>query len=156
MSASSLQILLRNGAFLTQRPPACRPEEFFKGAAAGSISLVKNSAYGVFNFMSLLMGSVSKGLAVLSMDDDFVQRFSERPANTQEAFIQGAQVRQGDGDRWSTPKIWALQMLLVLEKNLVQVGCIASQALSMPKMSCMRSSKCTPIVIHNGLKNSRY
>lgn len=73
--------------------PRGRPEEFFKGAAAGSISLVKNSAYGVFNFMSLLMGSVSKGLAVLSLDDDFVQRFSERPANTQEAFIQGAQVR---------------------------------------------------------------
>lgn len=75
------------------RPRSRRPEEFLRGAAAGSISLVKNSAYGVFNFMSLLMGSVSKGLAVLSLDDDFVQRFSERPANTQEAFIQGAQVR---------------------------------------------------------------
>jgi hypothetical protein len=119
----------RNGAYLRQRPPACRPEEFFKGAAAGSISLVKNSAYGVFNFMSLLMGSVSKGLAVLSMDDDFVQRFSERPANTQEAFIQGAQVRQGDDDRWSRPKIAAYHFFLVLEKNLVQVGCVASRAL---------------------------
>eukprot|EP00850_Spirogloea_muscicola_P001736 SM000006S19501 [mRNA] locus=s6:1093208:1119415:+ [translate_table: standard] len=77
--------------FFVEPAKATTPEEFLKGSVAGSISLIKNSTYGVLNTVSKLTGGVSKGLALLSFDDDYVQRFSQRPADAQETLIRGAQ-----------------------------------------------------------------
>eukprot|EP00850_Spirogloea_muscicola_P012926 SM000085S23276 [mRNA] locus=s85:540482:567052:+ [translate_table: standard] len=77
--------------FFVEPAKATSPEEFLKGSMAGSISLIKNSTYGVLNTVSKLTGGVGKGLALLSFDDDYVQRFSQRPADAQETLIRGAQ-----------------------------------------------------------------
>lgn len=48
------------------------PEDFARGMASGTVSLLRNSMYGVFNTAAKVTGSMSKGLAALSMDDDFI------------------------------------------------------------------------------------
>ncbi|KAK3275586.1 hypothetical protein CYMTET_16293 [Cymbomonas tetramitiformis] len=67
------------------------PEDFARGIAAGTISLLKNSVFGVFNTVGTVTGSFGKGLAVLSMDQDYIQRLHRRPASSQDTFVQGAQ-----------------------------------------------------------------
>jgi hypothetical protein len=40
----------------------------------GSLSLVKNSVYGLFNTVSKITGSVGKGIANLSFDSEYMQK----------------------------------------------------------------------------------
>lgn len=54
------------------------PEAFTRGLATGTMSLIKNSMYGVFDTVSHVTGGVSKGLAALSLDDVYYQRFQSR------------------------------------------------------------------------------
>ncbi|RHY32727.1 hypothetical protein DYB32_002309 [Aphanomyces invadans] len=55
------------------------PGQFVKGLTRGTESLVKNSVYGTFNAASKLTGSISTGLATLSMDKSYIQSRSNRP-----------------------------------------------------------------------------
>ncbi|CAD7705163.1 unnamed protein product [Ostreobium quekettii] len=65
------------------------PEAFTRGLAAGTMSLIKNSMYGVFDTVSHVTGGVSKGLAALSLDDVYYQRFQSRHGTNRENVIQG-------------------------------------------------------------------
>ncbi|CAK4689260.1 unnamed protein product [Aphanomyces euteiches] len=53
--------------------------QFVKGLTRGTESLVKNSVYGTFNAASKLTGSISTGLANLSMDKTYIQSRTNRP-----------------------------------------------------------------------------
>ncbi|RHY83272.1 hypothetical protein DYB31_000499 [Aphanomyces astaci] len=55
------------------------PGQFVKGLTKGTESLVKNSVYGTFNAASKLTGSISTGLATLSMDKTYIQSRINRP-----------------------------------------------------------------------------
>ncbi|KAF0695189.1 Aste57867_13953 [Aphanomyces stellatus] len=55
------------------------PGQFVKGLTKGTESLVKNSVYGTFNAASKLTGSISTGLATLSMDKVYIQSRTNRP-----------------------------------------------------------------------------
>jgi hypothetical protein len=50
------------------------PAAFGKGLAKGSLSLVKNSMYGLFNAAHKATSAAAGSLAALSMDDDFIKR----------------------------------------------------------------------------------
>lgn len=70
------------------------PEEFGKGLAKGSISLAKHTTYGLFNTVSKLTGTASKGLATLSFDDDYlkkrkIQQTTEKPKHLGEGLLYG-------------------------------------------------------------------
>jgi hypothetical protein len=54
------------------------PQAFGKGLAKGSISLLKHTFTGVFGAASKITGSVGKGVAILTMDDEFIARNSGR------------------------------------------------------------------------------
>eukprot|EP01132_Coremiostelium_polycephalum_P004812 gene4812-5998_t len=49
-------------------------EEFTRGVAKGTKSLVKNSLYGIFNSASKITGSIGKAIAPLSMDDTYLNQ----------------------------------------------------------------------------------
>jgi vacuolar protein sorting-associated protein 13A/C len=67
------------------------PDEFARGVASGTVSLLKNSAYGIFHTVGQVTGGMSKGLAVLSMDRQYIQRFNRRPVSAADGIKQGAQ-----------------------------------------------------------------
>lgn len=50
------------------------PQDFARGIAKGTTSLVKNSVNGIFTTASKISGSLGKGLATLSMDSEFVKQ----------------------------------------------------------------------------------
>ncbi|KYQ89086.1 vacuolar protein sorting-associated protein 13 family protein [Tieghemostelium lacteum] len=50
------------------------PDDFTKGVAKGAKSLVKNSIYGIFNSASKLSGSIGRAVALLSMDESYLQQ----------------------------------------------------------------------------------
>ena len=50
------------------------PKAFGKGVAKGSKSLVKNTIYGVFNSLSKFTGTIGKGVANLSFDDEYIRK----------------------------------------------------------------------------------
>lgn len=54
------------------------PEAFTRGLATGTVNLIKNSMYGVLDTVGHVTGGVSKGLAMLSLDDMYYQRFKAR------------------------------------------------------------------------------
>jgi len=54
------------------------PEDFGKGLARGTTSLVKNSVYGIFNTASKISGSLGKGLATLAMDETYIREREKR------------------------------------------------------------------------------
>ncbi|EGG20936.1 vacuolar protein sorting-associated protein 13 family protein [Cavenderia fasciculata] len=59
------------------------PKDFGKGLAKGSISLVKNSVYGLFNTLTKVSGAVGKGVSLLSFDEQYLrnrQRLSQKKA----------------------------------------------------------------------------
>eukprot|EP00743_Colponemidia_sp_Colp-15_P008438 GILK01009172.1.p1 GENE.GILK01009172.1~~GILK01009172.1.p1 ORF type:complete len:1282 (+),score=242.95 GILK01009172.1:355-3846(+) len=47
------------------------PKDLGRGLAKGALSLVRHSIYGMFNTASKISGTISKGLAALSMDDEW-------------------------------------------------------------------------------------
>ena len=67
------------------------PDEFARGVASGTVSLIKNSAYGIFHTVGQVTGGMSKGIAVLSLDRHYMKRFNRRPVSAQEGIRQGAQ-----------------------------------------------------------------
>jgi vacuolar protein sorting-associated protein 13A/C len=50
------------------------PLDFGMGLIEGTGSLVKNTVSGTFQSINKLTGSVSTGVSMLSMDDDFLER----------------------------------------------------------------------------------
>uniref|UniRef100_A0A061SMK5 Vacuolar protein sorting-associated protein 13 family protein n=1 Tax=Tetraselmis sp. GSL018 TaxID=582737 RepID=A0A061SMK5_9CHLO len=66
------------------------PEVFARGVKAGTVSLLQKSAYGIFHSMGQVTGGMSKGLASLTMDKVYMQRFRRRPVSAQEGIRQGA------------------------------------------------------------------
>jgi len=70
------------------------PEEFGKGLAKGTLSLVKHSVYGTFNTVSKLSGAVGKGIATLSFDPEYIQKrqvrhVAEKPKHFGEGLLYG-------------------------------------------------------------------
>jgi len=69
------------------------PKEFGSGLGKGSQSLVKHTIYGLFNTASKLTGTTARGLATLSMDQDYISErgymVREHPNNIFEGFVQG-------------------------------------------------------------------
>ena len=67
------------------------PAAFGKGIAKGTSSLIKNSVYGVFNGAASVTGSLTKGLAAMSMDQDFIdsQRNTSRPEHLGDGVAKG-------------------------------------------------------------------
>ena len=63
------------------------------GLATGTFSLVKNSLHGAFNAASKVTGSIGKGLAALSMDDEYIARraafHQKKPRHLAEGLWQG-------------------------------------------------------------------
>eukprot|EP01132_Coremiostelium_polycephalum_P006743 gene6743-8360_t len=49
------------------------PQDFGKGLAKGTSSLVKNSVYGTFNTISKITNTIGTGVATLSFDDQYLQ-----------------------------------------------------------------------------------
>jgi len=58
------------------------PEEFAKGVATGTMHLIKNSMYGIFNSVGQMTEGVGKTLAMLSFDNNYYQRFQNKPRTT--------------------------------------------------------------------------
>ncbi|GLD95890.1 hypothetical protein PINS_up004568 [Pythium insidiosum] len=54
------------------------PQEFVYGLSRGTASLVKNSVYGTFNAASKFTGTLSSGIAALSMDNEYIRARNTR------------------------------------------------------------------------------
>jgi len=65
------------------------PQDFTIGLAKGSISLIKNTFTGVFGAASKITGSVGKGVAMLSMDDDFIAKNQRKNLEQPEHLAEG-------------------------------------------------------------------
>jgi len=69
------------------------PQEFGRGLAKGSLSLLKNSVYGLFNTISKITGAVGKGFASLSLDDEYLAnrqyRQRKKPRHLGEGLFMG-------------------------------------------------------------------
>jgi len=50
------------------------PEEFSRGLAKGSLSLLSHSIHGTFNTASKITGTIGKGVSMLTLDDNYVKR----------------------------------------------------------------------------------
>eukprot|EP01102_Stenamoeba_stenopodia_P019517 TRINITY_DN7393_c0_g1_i1.p1 TRINITY_DN7393_c0_g1~~TRINITY_DN7393_c0_g1_i1.p1 ORF type:complete len:919 (-),score=173.03 TRINITY_DN7393_c0_g1_i1:117-2720(-) len=70
-------------------------EDFRKGLAKGTKSLVNNSVSGMMNSTSKLTGTIGQGLTTLAMDRDYSSKHLERrlmkPKSGAEGFVAGAQ-----------------------------------------------------------------
>ena len=58
------------------------PAAFGRGLAKGTLSLVKNSIFGVMNVGTRITGSIGKGVAALSFDKDYL---ADRATDAREA-----------------------------------------------------------------------
>ena len=67
------------------------PREFALGLAKGSSSLVKHSVHGVFNTVSKISGTISKGVAMMSLDYEYQRQrdLAVQPRHIGEGFAQG-------------------------------------------------------------------
>eukprot|EP00755_Sulcionema_specki_P021014 Sspe_Gene.12885::Locus_4420_Transcript_1_1_Confidence_1.000_Length_11390::g.12885::m.12885/K19525/VPS13A_C; vacuolar protein sorting-associated protein 13A/C len=70
------------------------PEAFAKGVARGASSMTRHTTYGVFNMVSGITSSMSKGVATLSLDEDYLKERRKRQRmkaqNLQQGVTQGA------------------------------------------------------------------
>jgi hypothetical protein len=73
------------------------PDQFGKGLAKGTLSLVKNSVFGTFNTVSKISGSVGKGLGMLAMDEEYQRRRYEGARDRPSHFIDGLKQVGGGG-----------------------------------------------------------
>jgi len=71
------------------------PKDFGKGLAKGTQSLIKNTIYGTFNTLTKITGTIGKGIATLSMDDEYLaarqSRSQKKPKHLGEGFVMGVQ-----------------------------------------------------------------
>ncbi|KAJ3106617.1 hypothetical protein HDU97_005982 [Phlyctochytrium planicorne] len=72
-----------------------RPQDFGIGLAKGTTSLFKKTVYGVSDTLSKFAGSVSKGLAVITLDEEFqesrrLQNVRNRPRHAGQGVTTGA------------------------------------------------------------------
>nr|KAG5695916.1 hypothetical protein BaRGS_017354 [Batillaria attramentaria] len=69
------------------------PEEFAEGLALGVRSLFGHAVGGAAGAVSRITGTVGKGLAALTLDDDYQKKrreqLNKRPANAREGFARG-------------------------------------------------------------------
>lgn len=66
------------------------PAKFGRGLAQGSLSLVKGTVGGVFNTVGSITGSVSKGLAIASMDEKFMTSTGQKQQKVRGSVSRGA------------------------------------------------------------------
>jgi len=72
------------------------PKDFARGLGVGSVSLVQNFGYGVLNTTSKITGSVSKGFAQVTMDEQYLaerdaSKFANRNKSVAGGTLAGAQ-----------------------------------------------------------------
>lgn len=71
------------------------PEEFTKGFAKGTLSLVTNSVHGTFNTASKVTGSIGHGLSLLTFDKDYIREHqktaSTKPKDIREGLLEGTE-----------------------------------------------------------------
>merc|ERR1719322_414662 len=69
------------------------PEEFLEGLGAGALSLFENTVGGAAGAMSKMTGALGKGLAHITMDENFkkerMKNKSKQPADAKESFARG-------------------------------------------------------------------
>lgn len=58
---------------------------------AGTVSLVKNGCYGILGGVGQVAGGMSKGLALLTLDDQFLERWRDVPLGYQQRLLHAAQ-----------------------------------------------------------------
>lgn len=71
------------------------PKAFGKGLAVGTMSLLNNTVYGLFNTAAKISGSVTQGLASMSFDPEYLRarelaQLTERPRNVGDGLVLGA------------------------------------------------------------------
>ena len=66
------------------------PQDFAKGLAKGTTSLVKNTVYGVFNSASKITGTISKAATTVSMDSEWQAERARRARNRPTQVCLGA------------------------------------------------------------------
>ncbi|KAK9808775.1 hypothetical protein WJX72_003363 [[Myrmecia] bisecta] len=78
-------------AFFVEPAKARTPKQFAKGLGHGSMVLLRNTTFGIFNMIGQVSGGLSKGMAVLTMDQEYINRFRVRPSSYQQRLVQGLQ-----------------------------------------------------------------
>jgi len=71
------------------------PQDFGIGLAKGSLSLAKHTTFGLFNTVSKITATTGKGLATLTLDDEYVRQrqqtaIKEKPSHVGEGLLYGA------------------------------------------------------------------
>jgi len=71
------------------------PEEFSRGLAKGSLSLLSHSIHGTFNTASKITGTIGKGVSMLTLDDNYVKRrersSAKKARGVKEGLIDGTE-----------------------------------------------------------------
>jgi len=71
------------------------PKDFGKGLAKGTSSLVRNTFYGTFNTVAKITGTIGKGIATLSLDEEYLAERQtssrKKPKHIGEGLVMGAQ-----------------------------------------------------------------
>jgi len=65
------------------------PQDFGRGLAKGSLSLLRSTLSGVFGAVSKITSSVGKGVAAVTMDDEFIAKQQRRNQKAPEHIGQG-------------------------------------------------------------------
>ncbi|KAK9809768.1 hypothetical protein WJX73_004442 [Symbiochloris irregularis] len=77
--------------FITEPLKAENPKQFIIGVGYGSLALVKYGTFGCLLALEQLLGGMAKGLAVMTMDQEFINRFRVRPITYRQRLVQGLQ-----------------------------------------------------------------
>jgi hypothetical protein len=102
------------------------PGHFVKGLGRGTESLVKNSVYGTFNAASKLTGSISSGLANLSMDKSYIHARTSRkvkdvPTNVGAGLLLGTKQLGQVRNRYVVPILIYIDTCVLCVSNLWHV-----------------------------------
>jgi len=65
------------------------PQAFAKGLAKVTTSLVKNTMYATFDSMSKIIGALGKGVATLTMDDEYIKKRQANMRRKPRHFVDG-------------------------------------------------------------------
>eukprot|EP00727_Mastigamoeba_balamuthi_P014733 m51a1_g9886 hypothetical protein (3388) ;mRNA; f:25606-36846 len=70
------------------------PQAFGKGLAVGTLSLINNTVFGIFNTTARLSGAVSQAVAAVTFDDEYVrsrqlEHMRERPKHAGHGLLMG-------------------------------------------------------------------
>ncbi|DBA93880.1 TPA: hypothetical protein ACH3X3_013925 [Trebouxia sp. C0006] len=77
--------------FLAEPAKARNPSEFARGVGTGSVTLIKMASFGILTFIGQLTGGISKGMAMLTLDQDYISRFRNQPMTAQQRLIYALQ-----------------------------------------------------------------